>query len=431
MRIAVVGSGISGLVAAHLLSQRHQVTLFEAADRLGGHTNTVDVRDAGGREFAVDTGFIVFNERNYPNFTRLLDELRVATQPTSMSFSVRCDRTRLEYSSESLFAQRRNFVRPSYWRMLLDVVRFHRLAPAALGHDDDGLVLGRFLEEGRFSRSFIDRHIIPMGAAIWSTDPVSMMRFPAAYFIRFFQNHGLLSLYGQPRWRVIRGGSRSYLGPLTRPFRDGIRTSSRVERISRKQWAVEIVAAGAAPEAFDHVVLACHSDQALAMLADPSAPEREVLGALRYQRNEAVLHTDTGLLPRRRAARAAWNYHVTERPGPVSVTYDMNRLQGLVADHTFSGTPHRSEDIRPERVLRRFVYEHPVYTPEAVAAQRRHGEISGRQRTSFCGAYWGYGFHEDGVDSALRVAAAFDIVPAWQSQPTTSTTTPRLRPVAA
>lgn len=414
MRVAVVGSGISGLLAAHLLSVRHDVTVFEADDRIGGHTNTIDVVGADGRSRAVDTGFIVYNERNYPRFTALLQRLGVASQPTTMSFSVRCERSGLEYSSEALFAQRRNALRPSHWRMLLEIVRFHRLAPRLLAAGDDSLELGRFLRERRFSDGFIDRFVVPMGAAIWSTDPAAMMRFPAAYFVRFFQNHGLLSVSGQPRWRVIRGGSKQYLEPLVRPFRDAIRTAAPVAAVHRAAAGVDVEVAGSGRERFDHVVFACHADQALRLLAAPRPEEIGILGALRYQRNEAVLHTDDRLLPRRDRARAAWNYHLMAEPGPVCVTYDMNRLQGLDVPETYCVTLNRTDHIRPERILRRLVYEHPLYTPDAVAAQQRHAEISGAaHRTSYCGAYWGYGFHEDGVNSAVRVAAELGVVADW------------------
>lgn len=409
MRIAIVGAGISGLVAGHLLSREHQVVLFEAADYIGGHTNTVDV-EIGERSWAVDTGFIVFNTRTYPNFIRLLERLGVASKPTEMSFSVKCERSGLEYNGTSLngvFAQRRNLVRPAFHRMLRDILRFYRGARELLDDGDERLTLGEYLRTRQYSRAFIDWHIVPMGAAVWSADPVALLEFPARTFARFFDNHGFLQLSDRPPWRVVCGGSRSYVAPLTRPYRDQIRLRTPVRAIRREPRRV-VVVTDAGAEIFDHVVLATHSDQSLALLADPSEREREILGAIGYQRNEAVLHTDDSVLPRRRRAWAAWNYHLLDRAGgPVAVTYNMNILQGLDAPAPFCVTLNHDAAIDPGRVLRRFVYHHPVFTPRAIAAQRRHAEISGVNRTHYCGAYWRHGFHEDGVRSALAVGSYF------------------------
>lgn len=410
MKIAVVGTGIAGLVAAHLLHPEHELTVFEANDYPGGHTNTVDV-ELDGTTYPVDTGFIVYNDRTYPNFIRLLSRLGVATQPSSMSFSVRDERTGLEYNGTSLnalFAQRRNLVRPSFYRMIRDILRFNREARTLLHTGDDAITLHKYLAANRYSSEFVEHYIIPMGAAIWSADPVRMRRFPARYFVRFFENHGMLSVDDRPQWRVVSGGSKRYVEALTRPFRSRIRLRCPVRSIKRSTGHVEVTAQCSDGPAeslrFDRLIMATHSDQALALLADPTEAEREILGAIPYQENEAVLHTDRSLLPRRRLAWASWNYHLPERPtNRVAVTYHMNTLQSLRAPRELCVTLNRTEAVDPGAIIKRITYHHPVYTPEAVAAQRRLGEIDGANRTYYCGAYWGYGFHEDGVTSALAV----------------------------
>lgn len=406
MRIAIIGTGIAGMTAAWLLQRQHELTLFEAAAWIGGHTHTVDVT-LGGKEYAIDTGFIVFNDRTYPNFIRLLQELQVATQPTKMNFSVRCDKTGLEYSGatlNTLFAQRRNLLRLSFHRMLRDILRFNRETPALLAADSPAVSLSDYLAQQRYSREFIDQYLLPMGAAIWSAQPEAMGQMPARYFVQFFHNHGLLSVNRHPQWRVIQGGSRRYAQRLTAPFLDRIRLACPVARLSRLADGVLIEPQGGEPERFDAVIIATHSDQALRLLADPSEAERTILGAIPYQENEVVLHTDTRLLPRRRLAWAAWNYHIpAQTQARVAVTYNMNILQGLNAPETFCVTLNSSAAIDPASILYRTVYHHPVYTPDAIAAQRRWGEINGVNRTWYCGTYWGYGFHEDGVNSALAV----------------------------
>ncbi len=410
MRIAVIGSGISGMAAAYHLCTEHDVTVFEAGHYVGGHTNTVDV-EHGGRRYAVDTGFIVFNDWTYPNFIALLDELGVAWQPSDMSFSVACEKTGLEYNGTSLnalFAQRSNLVRPSFLRMVADILRFNREAPALLAPGAAASSLGEYLESNAYSRYFVDHYIIPMGAAIWSSRPIDMLRFPARHFVEFFSNHGFLSVDDRPTWRVIRGGSREYVRRLTAPFANRIRLATPVASIQRQAQQVAVRTRNGAVEHFDQVFLACHSDQALALLSDPTPQEREILGAIGYQRNEALLHTDARLMPRRRLAWAAWNYHLPiEQYERVTVTYNMNILQSLDAPVQFLVTLNRGDDVDPARVLGRYVYEHPVYTAQAVAAQKRHSEINGVRRTYYCGAYWGYGFHEDGVKSALTALADF------------------------
>ncbi|MEA2212112.1 MAG: uncharacterized protein QOF83_2060 [Solirubrobacteraceae bacterium] len=410
MRIAIVGAGVSGLVVAHLLGPGHDVTVYEAAAYAGGHANTIRV-DTPNETHAVDTGFIVLNDRNYPNFERLLDRLGVASQPSEMSFSVSDGRGDFEYNGATpngLFAKRAHLVTPWFHRMLADLARFNRAARSLLHLNGDGPSLGHWLEEQRFSRPFIDNLIVPQASAVWSADPHQMWSFPARFLVEFFDNHGMLGLRNRPRWRTVRGGSARYVESLLGQFGGRIRLDTPVTAVTRTPDHVLVLARGAEPERFDDVVLATHSDQALKMLGDASAREHDILGAIPYQRNEAVLHTDVGMLPRRRRAWASWNYHLEQPPGPQStVTYHMNRLQSLAAEREFCVTLNRTGEIDPDKVIRKFDYAHPVYTAAGVHAQARVNEISGRNRTHFCGAYWGWGFHEDGVVSALRVARHF------------------------
>lgn len=423
MKIAIVGTGIAGNVAAHRLhGAGHEITVYEAGRHVGGHTHTHTI-ELDGEVQEVDTGFIVFNDRTYPRFVALLDELGVASQASTMSFSVRDDDAGLEYNGTSLdglFAQRRNLLRPAFLGMLADILRFHRHAPALLRDGAAEIALRDYLREHRFGERFVHDYLVPMGASIWSTDPARMFDFPARFFVRFLHNHGMLTVDDRPTWRVIRGGSARYVDKLTAGWRDRIRLECPVEQVRRRADGVLVKARGTPEQRFDHVFLACHADQALAMLADPSPAEREILGALPYQRNEAVLHTDTSLLPRTARARAAWNYHVPRRGDAargVALTYDMNVLQGLTSRHTFCVTLNATQRIDPSRILRRLVYDHPLFTPASVAAQARHGEISGamhardpRGRTHYCGAYWRYGFHEDGVASACAALERFELV---------------------
>jgi predicted NAD/FAD-binding protein len=405
MRIAVVGAGISGLVAAHRLHPQHDITVYEANDYVGGHTNTVRV-DLADETHWVDTGFIVYNDRNYPNFEPLLAQLGIETQPSHMGFSVSNGDGSFEYAGtpRGLFAQRSHLTDRRFLRMVRELVRFNREARDLLDlAPGDGPSLREFLKIGGYSDWFVQRLIVPQAAAVWSADPEQMWSFPAAFLARFFANHGMLGFANRPQWRTITGGSRRYVEEITRPFADRIRTSAPVQQITRGPEAVEIAAQGCETERYDEVVLACHSDQALARLSDPTDAERELLGAVAYRPNQAVLHTDESLLPRRRTAWASWNYHLTE---PVAretqLTYWMNSLQSIDSATNFCVTLNRSEDIDPAKVIRTIDYSHPVFSPEGVAAQARHGEISGVDRTHYCGAYWGWGFHEDGVLSALR-----------------------------
>jgi uncharacterized protein len=403
MRIAIVGTGISGLVAAHLLHREHEITVYEAGERVGGHTNTVGVQSEG-ETLWIDTGFIVFNDRNYPNFERLLEELGVTVQPSQMSFSVSDGRGRFEYSGtpRGLFARPAHLLSPSFLGMLAEWRRFNREARALTGMNGTAPSLGQWLQEKGFSRFFVERLIVPQTSAVWSADPEQMWSFPASFMAEFFDNHGMYSLRNRPRWRTVAGGSIRYVEAIIAPWRERIRLRAPVRAIERQSDGVRIEAEGWGSEDFDQVVIATHSDQALEMLIDPSEAEREILAAIPYRRNEAVLHTDTALLPRRRAAWSSWNFHLTEKPAAVTtVTYWMNNLQRLRAKREFLLTLNRGEAIDPEKVLHRFSYEHPVYTAEGVAAQARHSQISGVRRTHYCGAYWGWGFHEDGVLSAI------------------------------
>jgi uncharacterized protein len=413
MRIAIVGTGISGLVAAHRLHHEHEITVFEAADRLGGHTNTVAV-DGDGEQLRIDTGFIVFNDRNYPNFEALLEEIGVASQPSHMGFSVSDGEGRFEYSGtpRGIFARRSHLLSPSFLGMLRDWRRFNREARALIGMNGTAPSLGHWLEEKGFSRHFVERLIVPQASAVWSADPEQMWSFPASFMAEFFDNHGMYSLRNRPAWRTVYGGSASYVEAISAPWRDRVRLNAAVRLIERQRDRVTITADGCGAEDFDDVVVATHSDQALALLADPSAAEREVLGAIPYQPNEAVLHTDASLMPRRRAAWASWNFHLSDTASQGStVTYWMNNLQRLQAKRDYFVTLNRGEEIDPDKVIRRIAYDHPMYTAAGVAAQARHAEVSGVRRTHYCGAYWGWGFHEDGVVSALRACAA--IQPGW------------------
>jgi predicted NAD/FAD-binding protein len=417
-RVAIIGSGVSGLVAARLLHQHHEVTVFEADARLGGHANTVTIH-LDGRDLPVDTGFLVYNERNYPGFVRLLEQLGVATQPSDMSFSVADERTGVQWRGTNLdtvFAQRRRAADPRFLRMLADVARFNRAARALLDDDagtDLSLTLDDLLARGRYSRWFRDWYLVPMGSAIWSADPTTFLRYPAAVFARFFENHGLLRVGDQPQWRTVTGGSQQYVRALVHPFRHRIRLANPVDKIVRRSDGIEITTVGGSAEQFDRVVVATHSDQALRLLSDPSPAERQILGAIRYQPNIATLHTDATLLPSNPRARAAWNYHVvpehdrSAHQHRATLTYHLNALQGLDTTHDVCVTLNRPDRPRPDTVIEHIQYAHPVFDEAAVRAQRRLDEINGVDGTYFCGAYWRYGFHEDGVQSGLEVARHF------------------------
>ncbi len=407
MRLAIIGGGIAGLVAAHLLHRDHAITLFEANEYPGGHTHTLPVR-VGNATWEVDTGFIVYNEQNYPRFTQLLARLGVASQRFSMSFSVRADRADFEYNGTTLnqlFGQRRNLLRPSFYRMVRDILRFNREAPRAILDGAAQATLVEYVSTARYSRPFVEHYIVPMASALWSQPRARVLDIPLAFLVRFLEQHGMLALRDRPEWRVVRGGSRRYVEALIRPYRDRIRLRHPVRAVTRQPTHVDVDG-----ETFDAVMFACHADQALGILTDPSPTERDILAAFPYQANDVVLHTDASFLPRRRALWAAWNYHLADDPAaPVAVTYDMNILQKLDAPVTFCVTLNRTADVAPERVLRRLTYHHPIITTASVRAQRRHGEISGVNRTHYCGAYWGNGFHEAGVTSAIAACKPLDV----------------------
>jgi len=411
MKIAIIGSGIAGLTSAYLLNRSHDITVFEAGDWIGGHTHTVEVQVAGQR-YAVDTGFIVFNDWTYPNFIRLLSQLGVGFKATEMSFSVSDPVSGVEYnghSLNSLFAQRSNLVSPKFWSMVRDILRFNREALNDLNQQRiaSDMTLGDYLKANGYSERFIQHYIVPMGAAIWSMSLNDMLGFPLQFFVRFFKNHGLLSVSDRPQWCVVEGGSSSYVAPLTESFKQHIRLNCAVTRVERDADGVTLHSA-AGTERFDKVIFACHSDQALALLAEPSRIEKEILGALPYADNDVVLHTDTRLLPKRPLAWASWNYRLG---GPVdqpaAVTYDMNILQGIQSDTTFCVSLNQTAAIDPSKILARYTYAHPQYSLAGMAAQARWEELLGANHSYFCGAYWANGFHEDGVVSALRVAREF------------------------
>ncbi len=411
MRVAIVGTGISGLVCARLLSRAHDVTVFEAGSRVGGHTNTVTT-EVDGQPVNVDAGFIVYNERNYPFFKRILADLGVETDPTAMSFAVRCDRTGIEYNGSSLnglFAQRRNLLRPSFLRLLKDIVRFNREGTADRELVSEDQTVGEYLRRGGYSREFADQYLLPMGAAIWSCPVGEFAEFPMRFILDFYHNHGLMQLRDRPVWRVIRGGSNRYVERLIEPFKNRIRLNCGVTAVTRCADSVRVRHSGTV-ETFDEAVLACHADQAQRLLTDCDELETSLLNQFPYSRSTAVLHTDESVLPRRRLAWACWNYHVSasseDRP---TVTYHMNLLQHLRTRSSVLVTLNEQHAIDPDRVLATFQYEHPVFSVTRAATQARHGEVIRRRRTSFCGAYWRNGFHEDGVVSALAVCREFGI----------------------
>ena len=412
-RIAVVGSGIAGLSAAYFLSRRHEVHLFEKDDRLGGHTHTVTAQSSVG-PVALDTGFLVHNDRTYPRLVRLFNELGIETLSSDMCFAVACAGTGLEYSSRGprgFFAQPKNVVSPSHLGLLSEIFRFNREAPKLLATPEaERVTLGEFLDARRFSEVFVHRYLLPMASAIWSASLASIRAFPASTMIRFLDNHGLLAVTGQPQWKVVKGGSRTYIPKLTAPLSDRIVTSASIRGISRDQHGVTLKFHHRPDRRFDEVVLACHGDQVLPLLEDASDAERDVFGEFRTTTNIAWLHTDASVLPVREAARASWNYRLRDDADAApTVTYDLNRLQGLRTPEQFCVTLNPTSGIDDSKVLRRLTYQHPLYDHRALRAQERWAEVSGVKRTHFCGAYWFYGFHEDGLRSALRVASALGV----------------------
>lgn len=405
MKIAIIGSGISGMTCGWLLHKKHEITVFEAGSYVGGHTNTVEFQHEG-QDFAIDTGFIVCNDRTYPNFLKLIDHLEVSRSPTEMSFSVRCDRTGIEYCGSGisgLFAQRRNLLRPRFLKMVRDVLRFNREGSRDAKRVPQSQTVGEYLDRNGYGQDFADHYLLPMGASIWSCPVGTFREFPIRFILEFYLHHGLLQIRNRPQWYVIDGGSQSYVRQLTADFRDRIALNCPVRRVSRSHSGVT-VSTDDSTAAFDEVIFACHSDQALDVLQDCSPIERELLSAFPYERSEAVLHTDTSILPRRQAAWSSWNYRV--RPDlqeAATLTYNMNILQHIKSDTTFSVSLNDIDEIDPLKVISRHRYSHPIFTTERYAIQQRHAEAIRINSTSFCGAYWGNGFHEDGVRSALAV----------------------------
>ncbi len=406
MKIGIIGGGISGLTAAHLLHDKHDIELLEAGEKLGGHTNTETVSTQGEVQ-RINTGFIVFNEKNYPNFLKILKRLNVAYEPTSMSFSVKCLKTGLEYgfaSLDALFAQRRNVFSPSFIRMLLDIRRFRREFENLLSgdHDKDEL-LGSYLSKKGYSKAFVDQFLVPFGAAIWSAGADGMNAFPLHTFVSFFKNHGFLSLDDLLPWQTISGGSDRYIEPLIAPFRSNVFINTRVEQIRRSaDNKVSVSTSDGSTRIYDRVILATHSDQTLAVLADPSPAEHSILSSMLYQPNDVVLHRDISIMPRHRQTWSSWNYCIPKNNSALcTVTYDMNILQNLSTDTEFLVTLNQSGVIDPDSIIKQFNYDHPVYTRDSINSQNRYSEINGVDRLHFAGAYWGYGFHEDGVNSAI------------------------------
>ena len=412
MKIAIIGSGISGLTAAHLLHKQHDITILEANDYIGGHTHTHQI-EVDKKKWLIDSGFIVYNENTYPNFIKLLQKLKVDTQKTSMGFSVKAPGQKLEYSGgslNSLFAQRLNLFRPSFLMMLKDILRFNRISVAKLSNLNESTTIYEFLINHKFNKNFIENYIIPMGAAIWSTAAKKTTEMPAVFYIRFFKNHGLLQIFNRPQWFVIKGGSKAYIPKIIAGFKNKILLSTPVSKVIRGKNSVEVFyGKDFASHQFDKVIFATHSDQALALLEDPSEEEVEILGSLPYQKNVALLHTDSSILPKKKITWSSWNYLLSgDQSKPVTLTYNMNILQSLKSKTNFLVTLNSNGDVDKSKIIKTLVYHHPLFTVKGVKAQKEKNKISGVNNTFYCGAYWGNGFHEDGVNSALDVYSFFD-----------------------
>ncbi len=415
-KIAVIGGGVAGIVAAHLLQQRHDVTLFEQNDYLGGHTHTIEIKEGPDAGLAVDTGFIVLNDATYPLFRKFLARLGVEARVSEMSFGFQCQRTGLVYAGtdlNGLFARRRNLVSPVFYRFLLEIVRFNKQAKEDLDKGDfSRLTLGEYLDRGGYSTFMIDNYLVPMAAAIWSTPAMQIHAFPAGPFLHFFRNHGLLSFRNRPLWRTVVGGSHAYVKAFAKAFKGTLHLDSTVQTVNREPGLVRLSFPGGQTQAFDQVVIATHADQALRLLQDPTELEQQLLSPWRYQRNHTVLHTDSSLLPKQRHAWAAWNFTRearTEEDRPVYLSYYMNRLQGLRAKNDYCVTLNRHEAFKPETVIAEMDYHHPLYSFDSMVTQSKLPQLNGCKQTYFCGSYFGYGFHEDAVRSAVEVAKAFGL----------------------
>ena len=415
MNIAIVGSGISGLTAAYILQKQHRVTVFEANDYVGGHTNTIEVKEEETqRSIPVDTGFIVFNHQNYPNLTNLFDQLGVVSRESDMSFSVRCERSNLEYNGGSLdkiFSQRKNLLNPRFWLMLKDILRFHKEAPDALANKlSDMITVEEFAARHSYSRQFIEHYLVPLGSSLWSCPAERFRKFPMLFVLDFLNNHCMLQVDDRPTWRTVVGGSNQYIEPLTRRFAENIFTSTAVTKVVRKGAGVSLYFANGDVKDFDEVIMATHADQSLRLVEDADETETAMLQLFPYQYNEAVLHTDTKLLPRNERAWASWNYRIpASQNSHAAVTYNMNMLQGIESSNTYCVSLNQTQDIDPNRIIRKIQYHHPVFCPGRDKAQDEHHLLIQRRGISYCGAYWGYGFHEDGVTSALAVCSAFEM----------------------
>ena len=410
-KIAIIGSGISSLTSAYILSREHDVYIFEQNDYIGGHTHTHEVKDKD-KILNIDSGFIVYNENTYPNFINLLNQLGVERQHTQMGFSVKSQKKDFEYAGNSIssyFAQKTNLLKPSFLRMTYDILRFNKLSLDESYKIEDSQSLNDYLTSHKFSKVFIDNYIIPMGAAIWSTSPRLMLDMPASFFIRFFKNHGLLQITNRPQWWVIKNGSKQYVKEIIKPFKENIRINTKVDHIKRKNGKVNIYLNDNI-EVFDSVVIGTHSDQALKLIKDPSVDEKNILKKIKYQKNTATMHTDQSILPNRKLAWASWNYLINENKDElVTLTYNMNILQTLNSNRTYCVTINNTHEIDKSKIIKEIIYHHPLYTIESVDAQNRKSMICGKNNTFFCGSYWGYGFHEDGVNSAIDVCSKFGL----------------------
>ena len=412
-RIAIIGSGISGLTTAYLLHKSHEITLFEAHDYIGGHTHTVKVAQ-GEQSYDIDTGFIVCNDRNYPNFLKLMDKLNIAMQPTEMSFSVRNDPLGLEYNGHNLntlFSQRRNLLRPKFYRLIRDILYFNKAAKKAIEEGvAENITLDTFVNQQSLSDIFKNNYLLPMAAAIWSCSMEQAGEFPLHFFLKFFLNHGLLDIKNRPQWYAVKGGSKAYIDPMASGFKDQIRLSTPVNSVVRDDSWIEVNHA-TGKETFDQLVFACHSDQALDLLKNASIEEKAILGELLYQQNDVILHSDASLMPKKSLSWASWNFLAGEQEhnDPTLVTYCMNILQGIASDQPFLVSLNARHKIAPEKIIGEYDYTHPVYSVAGMKAQSRRNEISGVGRIHYCGAYWYNGFHEDGVRSALDIGEKFGV----------------------
>lgn len=413
MKIAVIGSGISGLTAAHILNRKHEVDVFEANDYVGGHTNTIEV-DESGRTIPVDTGFIVFNEQNYPNLCRLFSQLDIKSNESDMSFSVRCQRSGLEYNGSNLdkiFSQRRNLLNPKFLVMLRDILKFHANAPQTLANNiDDHITVDEFTKRNRYSKYFVEYFLVPLGASLWSCPAEQFRQFPIRFVLEFLNNHCMLQVEGRPKWKTVVGGSYQYVKVLTRSFQNRIYLNMPVKQVKRQNGRVSVVFNNGSEKLYDEVIMATHANQSIKLVANMDEEEKSILEYFPYQDNEAILHTETSVLPVNQKAWASWNYLIPSQARKhVSVTYNMNILQSIESDRTYCVSLNMAELIDPRYIIKRINYHHPVFRPGRDSAQSQHPQMIQRRGISYCGAYWGYGFHEDGVRSGLAVSSAFNM----------------------